>query len=86
MAVFYFKSIAEDGISFDKEEIEKNLTLFLCLYDSDEKGRLLRIFRQYFMVSAGAQLILDEAVERGCTLYDLYDYAAIQINDTHKRV
>ena len=77
------ESIVEDGITFDKENIEKNLTLFLYPDDSDEKGRLLRIYQQYFMVSNGAQLILDECVERGCNLHDLPDYAVIQINDTH---
>ncbi len=76
-------SIAADGISFNKEDIEKNLTLFLYPDDSDEQGRLLRIYQQYFMVSSGAQLILDECVARGCQLYDLPDYAVIQINDTH---
>ena len=77
------EGIVEDGIDFDKTEIEKNLTLFLYPDDSDENGRLLRIYQQYLMVSAGAQLILDECTERGCTLHDLYDYAVIQINDTH---
>ena len=77
------EAMVKEGISFDKEEIEKNLTLFLYPDDSDEQGRLLRIYQQYFMVSAGAQLILDEAVEKGCKLYDLADYVAIQINDTH---
>ena len=72
-----------DGISFDKKDITKNLTLFLYPDDSDEDGRLLRIYQQYFMVSAGAQLILDECMTRGCNLHDLADYAAIQINDTH---
>ena len=72
-----------DGISFDKKDIAKNLTLFLYPDDSDEDGRLLRIYQQYFMVSAGAQLILDECMARGCNLHDLADYAAIQINDTH---
>ena len=76
-------SIAADGINFNKEDIEKNLTLFLYPDDSDEQGRLLRIYQQYFMVSSGAQLILDECVARGCQLYDLPDYAVIQINDTH---
>lgn len=76
-------SIAADGIIFNKEDIEKNLTLFLYPDDSDEQGRLLRIYQQYFMVSSGAQLILDECVARGCQLYDLPDYAVIQINDTH---
>ena len=76
-------SIAADGINFNKEDIEKNLTLFLYPDDSDEQGRLLRIYQQYFMVSSGAQLILDECAARGCQLYDLPDYAVIQINDTH---
>ena len=76
-------SIATDGINFNKEDIEKNLTLFLYPDDSDEQGRLLRIYQQYFMVSSGAQLILDECVARGCQLYDLPVYAVIQINDTH---
>ena len=77
------ETIVHDGIEFDKEDIQKNLTLFLYPDDSDEQGRLLRIYQQYFMVSAGAQLILDECVAKGCTLYDLPDYAVIQINDTH---
>lgn len=77
------EKITKDGISFDKEDIEHNLTLFLYPDDSDEKGQLLRIYQQYFMVSAGAQLILEECEARGCTLHDLPDYAAIQINDTH---
>ena len=77
------ESVIGDGISFDKKDIAKNLTLFLYPDDSDEDGRLLRISQQYFMVSAGAQLILDECMARGCNLHDLADYAAIQINDTH---
>ena len=77
------ESVIGDGISFDKKYIAKNLTLFLYPDDSDEDGRLLRIYQQYFMVSAGAQLILDECMTRGCNLHDLADYAAIQINDTH---
>ncbi len=77
------ESIINDGIDFDKTEIEKNLTLFLYPDDSDESGRLLRIYQQYFIVSCGAQFILDEAVKKGCNLYDLSDYAVIQINDTH---
>ena len=76
-------SIAKEGIDFDKEEIEKNLTLFLYPDDSDDAGRLLRIYQQYFMVSNGAQLILDECVAHGSNLHDLYEYAVIQINDTH---
>ena len=77
------ESVIGDGISFDKKDIAKNLTLFLYPDDSDEDGRLLRIYQQYFMVSAGAQLILDECMTRGCNLHDLANYAAIQINDTH---
>ncbi len=77
------ESIVGDTIDFDKEQIEKNLTLFLYPDDSDEKGRLLRVYQQYFMVSNAARLVLDEAVERGSNLHDLADYAAIQINDTH---
>lgn len=77
------ENIVEDGINFNKEDIEKNLTLFLYPDDSDDAGRILRIYQQYFMVSSVAQLILDEAVEKGCKLYDLADYAVIQINDTH---
>ena len=77
------ETIVEDGIAFNKEDIEKNLTLFLYPDDSDENGRLLRIYQQYIMVSAGAQLILDEYTAKGCNLHDLADYAVIQINDTH---
>lgn len=77
------ESVVQDGISFDKKEIAKNLTLFLYPDDSDEDGRKLRIYQQYFMVSNGAQLILKECEARGCNLYDLPDYAVIQINDTH---
>ena len=77
------ESMVGDGIEFNKEDIEHNLTLFLYPDDSDEQGRLLRIYQQYFMVSNGARLILDEAVARGSNLHDLYEYAAIQINDTH---
>lgn len=77
------ESIVTQGIDFDKSEIKKNLTLFLYPDDSDEAGRLLRVYQQYFMVSCGAQLILAEAKERGSNLHDLAEYAAIQINDTH---
>ncbi len=76
-------SIVTDGISFPKKEIQKNLTLFLYPDDSDKDGQLLRIYQQYFMVSNGAQYILDEAVSKGSNLHDLADYAVIQINDTH---
>lgn len=77
------ESIVKEGISFDKEEIEKNLTLFLYPDDSDEAGRLLRIYQQYFMVSNAAQLILTEMKEKQYDLRKMYDYAVIQINDTH---
>lgn len=77
------ESIVKEGISFDKTEIAKNLTLFLYPDDSDEAGRLLRVYQQYMMVSAGAQLVLAECAARGCNYHDLADYAAIQINDTH---
>lgn len=77
------ESILSKDIRFDKTDIAKNLTLFLYPDDSDDDGRLLRIYQQYLMVSAGAQLILEECLERGSNLQDLYDYAAIQINDTH---
>ena len=76
-------SIIAEGISFDKTDIAKNLTLFLYPDDSDDAGRMLRIYQQYLMVSAGAQFILEECMERGSNLHDLADYAAIQINDTH---
>ncbi|MDO5833435.1 MAG: glycogen/starch/alpha-glucan phosphorylase [Lachnospiraceae bacterium] len=77
------ESIVHDGIAFDKTAIDENLTLFLYPDDSDEAGRRLRIYQQYLMVSAGAQLILAECAARGCDYHDLADYAAIQINDTH---
>ena len=77
------ESIVEDGISFDKTDVAKNLTLFLYPDDSDREGRILRIYQQYFMVSNAARLILEEAAAKGSTLYDLPDYAVIQINDTH---
>ena len=76
------ENIVGDGISFDKKDIARNLTLFLYPDDSDEEGRKLRIYQQYFMVSSGAQMILDECVAKGSNLYDLADYAVIQINDT----
>ncbi|WP_159564207.1 glycogen/starch/alpha-glucan family phosphorylase [Streptococcus halichoeri] len=75
--------LIKQGISFDKTEIKKNLTLFLYPDDSDKNGELLRIYQQYFMVSNAAQLLIDEALERGSNLYDLPDYAYVQINDTH---
>ena len=77
------ESIVHDGITFDKTDIGKNLTLFLYPDDSDEAGRRLRVYQQYLMVSAGAQLILAECAARGCDYHNLADYAAIQINDTH---
>lgn len=77
------ESIVGAGIEFNKEDIKKNLTLFLYPDDSDDAGRLLRVYQQYFMVSNGAKLILEEAKERGSNLRDLADYVVIQINDTH---
>ena len=77
------ESIVGDTIDFDKEDIKKNLTLFLYPDDSDDKGRLLRVYQQYFMVSNAARLILAEAEAKGSNLHDLADYAAVQINDTH---
>jgi len=77
------ESIVCDTIDFDKDDIKKNLTLFLYPDDSDDKGRLLRVYQQYFMVSNAARLILAEAEAKGSNLHDLADYAAVQINDTH---
>ena len=77
------ESIVGDGISFDKSQIAKNLTLFLYPDDSDKAGELLRIYQQYFMVSNGAQLILKEMDENGYDVKKLYEHAVIQINDTH---
>ena len=77
------ESIVGDTIDFDKDDIRKNLTLFLYPDDSDDKGRLLRVYQQYFMVSNAARLILAEAEAKGSNLHDLADYAAVQINDTH---
>ena len=77
------ESLVEKGIDFDKEDIEKNLTLFLYPDDSDEAGNLLRIYQQYFMVSNGAQLILQDLKERHVDLKEMYKHAVIQINDTH---
>ena len=82
------ESIVKTGdIEFDKEDIKKNLTLFLYPDDSDDKGRLLRIYQQYFMVSNAARLILSECkkkcVKAGTSLRELDRFAAIQINDTH---
>lgn len=77
------ENIVKDGIDFDKEDIKKNLTLFLYPDDSDEAGHLLRVYQQYFMVSNAAQLILLEAEEKGYDLRNLYEYVTIQINDTH---
>lgn len=76
-------NLIEKGITFDKTEIKKNLTLFLYPDDSDKNGELLRIHQQYFMVSNAAQLLIDEAIERGSNLHDLAEYAYVQINDTH---
>lgn len=77
------ESIIHDGIQFDKDDIKKNLTLFLYPDDSDEAGKLLRLYQQYFMVSNAAQLIIKEAEDRGVDLYHLHEHVCIQINDTH---
>ncbi len=77
------ESLVENGIGFNKHDICKNLTLFLYPDDSDDAGRMLRVYQQYFMVSNAARLILQECQAKGCNLYDLPEYAAIQINDTH---
>ncbi len=77
------ESLVQKGIDFDKEKIKKNLTLFLYPDDSDDAGRILRIYQQYFMVSSGAQLIIKEMKEKGYDLHKLYKHAVIQINDTH---
>ena len=87
LRLFDFDTVNErligSGIAFDKKEIAKNLTLFLYPDDSDDAGRMLRVYQEYFMVSCAAQLILEECTARGSNLHDLADYAAIQINDTH---
>ena len=76
-------SIVHDGIEFDKSAIDKNLTLFVYPDDSDEAGKMLRLYQQYFLVSCAAQQILSEMKARKCDLRRMYDYAVIQINDTH---
>ena len=77
------ESLVGEGIDFDKEDIKKNLTLFLYPDDSDDKGRILRVYQQYFMVSNAARLIIDETLARGGDLHKLNEYAVVQINDTH---
>ncbi len=77
------EDLVKEGINFDKEQIEKNLTLFLYPDDSDEAGNLLRIYQQYFMVCNAAQLILSEMKEKKYDLRKMYEHAVIQINDTH---
>ena len=77
------ESLVNEGIDFDKSDIKKNLTLFLYPDDSDEAGRLLRVYQQYFMVSNAAQLILLEAEENGYDLHKLNEHVVVQINDTH---
>ena len=87
LRLFDLETVDEDlvkkGIQFDKEDVEKNLTLFLYPDDSDEAGNLLRIYQQYFMVSNAAQLILKEMREKHYDLRKLNEHAVIQINDTH---
>ena len=77
------ESIVGDGISFDKTDVKKNLTLFLYPDDSDDSGRMLRVYQEYFLACSAAHLLLDEAAEKGCNFYDLENYVVIQINDTH---
>ena len=77
------EAMIRGGIDFDKTDIAHNLTLFLYPDDSDEPGRLLRVYQQYFLVSATAQLILKEVEARGGSLHKLHEYAVVQINDTH---
>lgn len=77
------EDLVKEGIDFDETDIARNLTLFLYPNDASEEGQLLRIYQQYFMVSNAARLIIDECEQRGSSLHDLYEYAAIQINDTH---
>ena len=77
------EGLVKDGIEFDKRQVEKNLTLFLYPDDSDEMGRILRIYQQYFMVSSGAQFILRECEEKGIKLDELDKHVVVQINDTH---
>ena len=78
-----FSKMPQGSIEFDKTDIKNNLTMFLYPDDSTEDGKLMRIYQQYFMVSSSAQYIIEECEKKGCKLYDLYDYAVIQINDTH---
>ncbi len=75
--------VPENSINFDKKKVQENLTLFLYPDDSDDAGRKLRIYQQYFMVSCGAQLILKEMEDAGYDLHELNNHAVIQINDTH---
>lgn len=77
------ESIIKGGIDFDKNNTEKNLTLFLYPDDSNESGRMLRVYQEYFMASSAAQLIVSECEKKGSKLWDLADYAVVQINDTH---
>ena len=75
--------VPENSIDFNKKKVQENLTLFLYPDDSDDAGRKLRIYQQYFMVSCGAQLILKEMEDAGYDLHELNNHAVIQINDTH---
>ncbi len=77
------ESLVKDGINFDKKDIAHNLTLFLYPDDSDDAGRLLRVYQQYFMVSNAAQLMIKELSAKGYALRDLWKHAVVQINDTH---
>ena len=77
------EALVKDGINFDKKQFDKNLTLFLYPDDSDEEGKILRVYQQYFMVSSAAQLILAECEENGVNLSELHKSVVVQINDTH---
>ena len=77
------ENLVHDGISFDQSNLLKNLTLFLYPDDSTEEGKKLRLYQQYFMVSNGAQMILEDLKERNIPLNELDQHVVIQINDTH---
>ncbi len=77
------ETIVKDDTCYNKSDIKRNLTLFLYPDDSDEDGRRLRLYQEYFMASNAAQLILEETIRRGGTIEELADYAVVQINDTH---
>lgn len=61
----------------------KELSHGLYPDDSTEKGRILRLKQQYFLVSAGLQTTMREHFKRRKTLLNLADYYVYQLNDTH---